>query len=182
MIRGEIVTKRYCEAFTDFTKSTIGLERCVEEVKSLKNIITNNREFMELLLSPAITKNEKFKFIDQVLGGNFSQELILFLKLIVEKNRTVWLVNMLDYIRVNYSHGEAVDVVLRSANLLDLETIRKIQEKLQNKLQKKLHFYLELDPSLLAGVAVVIGNTVIDGSLKRRIDELKEKTRYTGAL
>ncbi|MDD5044581.1 MAG: ATP synthase F1 subunit delta [Candidatus Omnitrophica bacterium] len=179
MIRGEIIVRRYCEAFIEFTEHTIGLERCVEQIKALKNIIAHNPEFMELLLSPAITQAEKFRFIDEVLKDNFSQEISFFLKLVVEKGRTMFLTGMLDYIRVNYSHGEAVEAVLKSANLLDIETIKEIQKKVQIKLGKKMYFYLELDPSLLAGVEVAVGNTVIDGSLKRRMEDLRHELKMT---
>lgn len=179
MIRGEIIIKRYCEAFIEFTEHTIGLERCVQEAKELKNIIAHNPEFMELLLSPAITLAEKFRFIDNVVKDNFSQEISFFLKLVVEKGRTTLLAGMLDYIRVNYSHGEAVEAILKSANLLDIETIKEIQKKVQSKLRKKMYFYLDLDPSLLAGVEVVVGNTVIDGSLKRRMEDLRHKLKMT---
>ena len=179
MIHGEIITRRYCEAFVEFVKRTIGLDRCIDEAKALKNIIANNPEFMELLFSPAITKNEKFQFIDEVLKENFSQEFIFFLKLVVEKNRTEWLVSMLDYLRVNFSHGEASEAIIKSAGLLDLDTLKEIEEKVQQKLKKKLYFYLELDPELLGGVQVIIGNTIIDGSVKRRMEELRSKVKAT---
>ena len=38
-----------------------------------------------------------------------------------------------------------------------------------------MRFYIDLDGSLLGGVQVVIGNTIIDGSVRKRLDELKEK-------
>ncbi len=172
-----IITKRYAEAFVYYAKRTIGINRCIEEVKALKKIITDNPEFMSLLLSPETTLSEKFEFIDTVLKDIFSQELVQLVKLVAEKRRAPFLIDMLDYIRINYSHGEAVDALLKSANILDLEIVREIKEKLENKLQKKLHFYLELDASLIGGVQVTVGNTVIDGSVKRRLEELREKIK-----
>jgi F-type H+-transporting ATPase subunit delta len=76
---------------------------------------------------------------------------------------------------VTYSHGEALEAVLKTSYPLDLGLIRKVKSKLENKMQKKINLYLELDPDLLGGIQIRIGNTIIDGSVRRRIDELKKK-------
>ncbi|MDD5166795.1 MAG: ATP synthase F1 subunit delta [Candidatus Omnitrophica bacterium] len=173
-MKNRIITKRYAEAFVEYAKDTFGVEQCIEQTKKLKNIITDNPDFLNILLNLGITNSEKYEFLDQVLAGSFSPQLLHFLKLIIEKRRSALLVDMLDYIRVNYSHGEAVEVILRSAYLLDLEYVREIKEKLEAKLEKKLHFNFQIEPALLGGVQVMIGNTLIDGTLKRRLDELRD--------
>jgi F-type H+-transporting ATPase subunit delta len=172
-----IVAKRYAEAFVDYAKGSVGLERAVDEVKALKAIMRDNTEFYQILSSPSLTLAEKFEFVDAVFAGRFSRELSQFVKLVVEKQRAALLFDMLDYIRVNYSHGEETDAVLRSAYPLDLDVVQRIEKALEKKYNKKLHFYLDLDAELLGGVQVIIGNTVIDGSLKRRLEDLAEKVK-----
>jgi len=76
---------------------------------------------------------------------------------------------------VAYAHLGRTDAVLRTSSPLDLELIRKIRDKLEEKFQKKFKFYIDLDTNLLGGVQVIIGNRIIDGSLRRRLDELKGK-------
>jgi len=175
MMKLNLVVRRYGEAYAEYAKETIGLDRAIGEVKALKKIITDNPEFLGVLVSPSVTISEKFAFVDDVLKKYFSEELTLFLKLAIEKNRVMMLVDMLDYIRVNYAHGEAVDAILKSAYPLDLKDIEEIKAKLEKKLDKILHFYFELDASILGGVQVIVGNTLIDGSLKRRLEDLREK-------
>jgi len=53
--------------------------------------------------------------------------------------------------------------------------VERIKAKLEEKLGKKMHLYLDLDPDLLGGVQIKIGNILIDGSVRRRLDELKQK-------
>jgi F-type H+-transporting ATPase subunit delta len=96
-------------------------------------------------------------------------------KLVVEKRRAALLTDILDYIRVNYSHDEAAAAVLKSAYPLDLEVVEEIKQKLEAKTGKRLYFYQHLDATILGGVQVTIGNTIIDGSLRKRLDDLKEK-------
>jgi F-type H+-transporting ATPase subunit delta len=176
-MKGTIITKRYAESFVFYAKETIGMERCIDEVKNLKRIIQDNPQFLYILLSPAVTNTEKCTFVGEILQDNFSPQLLQFLALIIEKKRTGLLVDMLDYIRITYSHGEATNAVLKSAYFLDLEVIEEIEKKLEHKLQRRLHFYLDLDSTLLGGVQVTIGTTVIDGSLKRRLEELRGKLK-----
>lgn len=175
-----IIVKRYAEAFVDCAAQTMDREKTVDEIKALKAIMRDNTEFYQILSGPSLTVTEKFEFIDKIFEGRFSQELNQFVKLVVEKQRTALLFDMLDYIRVNYSHGEEVDAVLKSAYPLDLDVVQKIKEELEKKFNKKLHLYLDLDGELLGGVQVTIGNTVIDGSLKRRLEDLGEKIKAAG--
>lgn len=175
-----IIAKRYAEAYADYARRAIGLEKAVEEVKSLKTIMRDNIAFYQMLSSPALTLTEKFEFVDRVFEGRFSTELGQFVKLVIEKRRSDLLFDMLDYIRVNYSHGEELDAVLKSAYPLDLDDIGKIKAALEKKFNRKIHLYLGLDTELLGGAQVIIGNTVIDGSLKKRLEDLGEKIKIAG--
>ena len=97
------------------------------------------------------------------------------MKLLLEKKRIDIFQDVAEYLRVKYSHEGQVDVLLKTAFPLDLELIEKIQAALRNKFKQDLRFYIDLDGSLLGGVQVVIGNTIIDGSVQKRLQELREK-------
>ena len=172
-----VVTKRYAEGYAEYARSTIGIPRAITEIKSLRDIIRENPEFMVILLSPGLTQKEKFAFIDSICTDNFSPETAHLLKLLVEKNRAYLLGGILDYVRINYSHEEEMDAILKSAYPLDLGVVRQLKEKLEHKFGRKLHLYQDIDGELLAGVQVIIGNIAIDGSLKRRLEELREKLK-----
>jgi F-type H+-transporting ATPase subunit delta len=175
-MRDEIIVKRYAEAFIGFAKETTGVEKALRDLGSLKNIvIRDNPEFLGFLKSPEITFIEKCDFMDKVLKKDFSEEIRQFLKLLLEKDRIDKIIDIAEYARVKYSHGEKIEVLLKTAFPLDLELIKEIKETLETKFRKKIKFYIDLDGSLLGGVQVIIGHTVIDGSVRRRLDELKEK-------
>ncbi len=174
-MKEKIIAKRYAEAFLRYAKASIGKERPVSDLKNLKIILHSNLDFEEFLYNPEITYSEKCEVIDKVLQGVIAEETRHFLKLLIEKERIEFIIEICDYVRVNYSHGEAVDAVLKTSYPLDIEFIQAIKGMLEEKLQGKLNLFLDLDPSLLGGVQVCIGNYIIDGSVRRRLDELKEK-------
>jgi len=175
--KDKIVIKRYAEAFLGFASPTIGMNKIIEDFKNIKNILRVNPGFMEFLEHPGIPLAEKNDFIDLVLGDDFSSEFRQFLKLLLEKNRIDKLSDIAEYIRISYSHGEEIEVLLKTTFPLEVELIRSIENKLREKFKRKFKFYIDLDGSLLGGIQVVIGNILIDGSVRKRLDELRQKLK-----
>lgn len=172
----KIVTKRYAEAFVGYAKETIGLDKLIESLKALRSeVIHDNPEFLKFLESKEITLAEKYAFIDTVLGDDFTPEIKHFIRLLIDKGRINILSDVIEFIRVNYSYGEQVEVLLKTSTPLDLSLIRDIKDSLSRKLQKKLKFYIDLDGSLLGGIQIIVGNRLIDGSVRKRLDDLKQK-------
>lgn len=174
-MKEQILAKRYAEGFIAAARDAVGLKAIVREFKALKNIIREHPEFESLLESMEVTYSEKCAFIEKTLDGNFSLEMRDFLKLLLEKRRFNLIVFIADYVRVTYAHGAAQDAVLRTSYPLDTEIIQAIKNKLETKLGKKLNLYVNLDASLLGGIQVTVGNTIIDGSVRKRLQELRER-------
>lgn len=173
-MKEKIIAKRYAEAFLSFAKNKIGQLKAVEELKDLKIIIFENPDLREFLESMEIIYKEKCEVIDRVFNV-FSDETRQFVKLLLDHGRINNLIDICDYVRITYAHGEAMDALLKTSYPLDIELIQKIKNVLEHKLKRKLSFHIELDADLLGGIQVKVGNLLIDGSVKRRLEELKEK-------
>jgi len=179
MIKDKIIARRYADAYMAFVRQNIGMEKAIAELKDLKNVVIHeNPGFLEFLTHEGMGHNEKREFVERVLNDNFSHELKNFLKLLLDKERISHLLDIMEYIRVTYSYGDEVEALLKTSFPLDVDLIRDIETRLQEKLHKKLKFYIDLDADLLGGIQVVIGDhAVIDGSVKRRLEDLKDKLR-----
>ena len=175
MIKDKAVVSRYGEAFFSFARANSGVDKALEDLVIVKNVIRDNPGFKELMDHPEISYFEKCAIIDAVIKGDSSEEMLNFLKLLLEKKRFNIFLEVAEYLRAKYSHHGQTDVLLRTAFPLELDLIKKIEEALKNKFNQNLRFYIDLDGSLLGGVQVVIGNTIIDGSVKKRLQELREK-------
>jgi F-type H+-transporting ATPase subunit delta len=175
MITDGIVVQRYAEAFVAYARQTCGLDKALLDLRNLKNIVMHdNPEFLEFLETPQAAYTQKCEFIDAVLKEEFSAELRQFLKLLLEKRRIDKIGDIVEYIRLTYGHAGKIRALLRTSFPLDLQLLRQIKDKLENKFQKKFMLYIDLDGSLLGGIQLVIGNKVIDGTIKRRLDELHQ--------
>jgi F-type H+-transporting ATPase subunit delta len=175
MIKEEIVAKRYADAFLDYAKEGVGFEKGLEELQEAKRVIRDNKDLRDFLESLEFTNTEKYGVVDSVFGGFFSGEIRDFIKLLIENRRIGLFIDIAEYARVTYSHGIETDAVLKTSYPLDTKYIEDIKNALENKTGRKLHMYIQLEPDLVGGVSAKIGNLIIDGSVKKRLEDLKYK-------
>ena len=175
MIKDKAVVSRYAEAFLGFAQVNCGVEKALEDLVIVKNIIRDNPSFKDLMDHPEISFVEKCAIIDTVIKDGPGEEIRNFLKLLLEKKRFNIFLEVAEYLRAKYSHQGQVDVLLKTAFPLELDLIKRIEDALKNKFKQNLRFYIDLDGDLLGGVQVVIGNTIIDGSVRKRLLDLREK-------
>jgi F-type H+-transporting ATPase subunit delta len=175
-MKDEIIVRRYADAFLEYARLYTSVENLVADAKSLRyEVLYPHAEFMEILKAPDIPLGEKNAFIDNVLTGRFLAQTIQLLKLLLEKKRIDKLSDILEFIIRKYAHEGMTEVVLNSAYPLDDSLIQSIEQKLKQTLGNQLKFYIQLDGGLLGGIQIIVGNKVIDGSVKKRLEDLREK-------
>lgn len=174
IIRDRIVVSRYGDAFMKYAHDSIGDEKAVADIKAVRDIMRENEDFQELLEGPEVPFVEKCEVLDKVLTDGFSSEIKNFLKLLIESNRIKQFRDIAEYIRTKYSYQGEQEVVLKTTFPLDLEVIQRIQDKVEAKFKQKFKFFIELDSRLLGGIQLIIGNRIIDGSVRRQLQNLKE--------
>ncbi len=171
----EILIKRYADAFLAYSKESIGTEKAIDSLQGVKRIIKNNPDFKSFLGSPEITDSEKDEVIDKVFAEDFPEETRYLLKYLVKKGRINLLIEIAEYARITYSHGVAIEAILKTSYPIDTDIMRRLRSALEKKFDRQIHFYLELDASLMGGIYIRIGNIIIDGSARKRLEDIKEK-------
>ena len=179
-MKDTIIVERYAEAFISYAKETVGLPKAISDLKALRALIRENPEALEFLKSLDITFAEKEAFVDKVFEDELAIQTKQFLKLLIEKQRIDKIIDITDYVRIKYAYAGEEEVLLKTSYPLDLELIKRIEDRLEKKFSKKFKFYIDMDSSLLGGIQVIIGNTIIDGSVRHRLSELKEKLMAVG--
>lgn len=170
----EILAKRYADAFMKYAHDSIGLEKAIDDFKNIKIVLNGNPELIELLKAPEISSFEKNEIIDHLPGDYFTQEFRHFLKLLLKKGRIDKLNDIVEYIRVNYSFAGKTQVLLKASYPVDPDFFPRILQKFKDKFGKDIKLYFDLDGSLLGGLKAVMGNTVIDASIRRRLEDLRK--------
>ncbi len=174
-MRNIVLSKRYADAFLNTASASIGFKRGFEELQLMKRIYHDNPDFRRFIESLQITSAEKCGMIDTVFADGFSENSRDFLKFLIVKNRIELFDDIAEYARIKYAHGDEIDAQLKTSYPLDTDVLLRIKNDLEARFRKKLHMYVELDSDLLGGIYVRIGNTIIDGTVKRRLSDLREK-------
>ena len=134
---------------------------------------------MTLLVHPKIVKEEKIKVIESVFKGRVSDELTGLLCMLLEKGHARDIPSVMDYFTdqaKEYRHiGRAT---VTSAMALDDAHKKKIEQKLLDTTDYvSFEIDYKVDPELIGGIVIRIGDKVVDGSIRTRINNLTQSLR-----
>lgn len=168
------VFKRYGEALLSYAKDRDLLDQVVRDVVFIKKIIEKDDELIEFLHSMEIGEAEKLDLLVKAFTG-LSEPVTGFLRLLVERGRIGDLLEICLAIEKLHKNRFESECLIRSSFPLEEAHVLMIKAKLEKKLRRKLRVVVEVDKTLIAGIQAIVDNVIIDGSLKHRLDELKDK-------
>ena len=172
----KLVSKVYGDAYVSVVSEKNNLIDALEEIKSVKNILLENVEIIELLDSPKMDDEEKIDFIKGIFENHISVDSLGFLLTIIEKKRQAELIPILDYVidcvKELLLIGKAT--VTTALPLDDSKKERVVDELLKSSHYKSLEAEYVVDESIIGGIVIRIGDRVVDSSVKTRIDKMRK--------
>ena len=169
-------SKSYALALYELSKENSELDKIESEMKSFDQLLRESSDFKEMILSPAISKEDKKNVIFTISEkNNFSQNLKKFLGFVTFKNRLFYLSNIIESFLnlVSKSEGELKGKLI-SSKKLSQEELRKIQNELSKDFKSSLNLDYIHDPDLIAGLKIQIGSVMIDTSMKTKLKKLEK--------
>ena len=116
-----------------------------------------------------------FNYATVIIRGSsdadMPDELSSFLELLAPEDMDAVLIKFIDIAREKLGF---LDVKVYSAVKLDLAQREKIEQTLVNIFGKEISMIVKVDPSLISGLRVIAGNTVLDNTIKTRLSEMKK--------
>lgn len=171
----KLVSKTYAEALFEVALEENKVDLFLEELDFVVGAFKMHPEFFTLFKSPQINIVEKKEMIAEAFKGKLSDEISNFLKIILDKNRGYYIEQIKNqYENMLNKHKGIIKAIATTAIPLNDEDSLKLKEKLEKLTGKNIKLTNKIDESLLGGVLVRIGDKVIDGTIKGRLDEVKE--------
>jgi F-type H+-transporting ATPase subunit delta len=174
-MREESVARRYAAALFTVASNKNRAAVVRNELQAITKAVQETPELKSLLHQPLITEEKKKAALDAVFGRAFSEDTLVFLKLLVDKRRieTLPAVNeefaQLVRVQLNIEFATAI-----SAVPLTPQETAALEKSLEARTGKDIELKTEVDPSLMGGVLVRIGDTVYDGTVKGNLERLRE--------
>ena len=174
----DVIANRYAEALFQLSEEENITKEIYNELHDVVELIKNNKELDNVLKSPLVAKNEKTQLIEALFNNKINNNLKNFLKILVEKGRISSLKSIeLTFKELLNDKHNIIEGTVISAIALTEKQVKELEEKLSKKYNKNVTLENEVDQSknVLGGVLVRLGNTQIDGSVKTRLNNIKDQ-------
>jgi F-type H+-transporting ATPase subunit delta len=153
-VRDETVARNYARTLFELATRHEGVERYQEGIDTVSCLLDENPEFGLFLQTPRVALADKKKVVRKALGGVLPPALLNFLLVVLDKRRQV--------------HA---DVTV--ARALDEQALKAVADRLTTLLGRTAIPHVSVKPEILGGIVVRAGDTIFDGSLRRRLDGLR---------
>lgn len=171
----EYLDRRYALALYKVAEEKGKVQEYLRDLHEICDLIDNSHDFHEVIKHPQIsTKKKKQTFIN-IFKGKIDEELLSFLLILIEKGRILYLKEKLAQMEIiDLERKNTVKGLIKTAVPLLKEEFDEIKEKFEKKYNKTILLEAVVDKSVLGGVYVRIGNDVMDGTIRSKINEMKE--------
>lgn len=177
------VSKRYAQAWLSAAKENSALAALGSDCMALQNAISASPEFVEFLKSPLIKKAEQQGVIDALCKkGKFNALTHQFLNVLVQNHRLKALPSILVATAQKMAEeaGE-VQALVTSATPLDAANISEIATTLSRRLGKDVKVESAVNPDIIGGLVIRVGSTLIDDSVKTKLERLQRVLQASAA-
>jgi len=140
--------------------------------------VADNEQLQQFADSPKVTDEQVFQLISEVVqsrdGVVLPEAGKNFLRLVIENDRLSALpVVAQQYRALMNAQGGTADAVVYSAFPIDASALADLSTTLEKRFARKLNVGVELDAALIGGIRVVVGDEVLDTSVKARLEQMK---------
>lgn len=168
--------RRYATALLELAREMDKVDAILEDIKLIDNTLAASRELILFLNSPVIKYDDKAKALDEIFGERVQEVTAKFINLLARKSR----VNLLGqiakaFIQKYNQYAGIIEVNVYTAKELSEDQQISLHQALEKKTSRKVEMSVTHDESLKGGIAVRIDDTVIDGTVKHKLEELEQK-------
>ncbi len=168
--------RRYAAALLQNAKEQNSVQKTLDDITGIKSTIENSKELQLFLKSPVIKPSEKQKALTAIFDENVSDNISKFLVTVSQKGREDLLLEITHAFIEAYKEDEGIiSVEVKSAKPLDDSQQKELKDMLEKSTSKKVELTLSEQADLKGGLAVKINDTVIDGTIKHKLEQLENK-------
>jgi F-type H+-transporting ATPase subunit delta len=165
------IARPYAEALFQSAKADLaGTAVWVDELAA----IAGNIQLQQLAGNPNVSSEQVFSVMTGVAKGALSDHARNFLRTVIDNGRLSALPEIAAQFRaLKNAQGGSSDAVVQSAFPLDSAAIADVSATLEKRFGRKLNVSVELAPELIGGIRVVVGDEVLDTSVKARLEQMR---------
>ena len=172
----QIVIKRYALALFNAAESVSLTQEIQKDLALITEFWEKSAELRGFLEAPQIARGDKERMLQESFRGEISELLLQFLLFLLRKGRLQHISGINSrYDKLLKEKEGLVEAQVITVLYLDEKLSFPLKEILEKKTGKKVSLIFKTDPRLIGGIRVIIGNQIIDHSIRTELDKLKER-------
>jgi F-type H+-transporting ATPase subunit delta len=171
-----LVARRYANALHNSAQATGQLEEVDRDVDLIRSSLDASRELVRFFESPIVSRERKARVVQSLFASRVSETTLRFLDLLIQKRReNIFPQMVVAYRLLRDEQLGVVGAAVRSAVPMTDEEEQRIGTALESWTGMKVNLNARSDARLIGGVIVRIGDTVYDGSVRNKLEHLREQ-------
>jgi F-type H+-transporting ATPase subunit delta len=169
----EELARVYGRALFEIAREHGKLDVLREQLRQLADALAEHRELQFFFFSPYFSTEEKQEALARVIEGG-EEVLMNFLELLLEKHRMPVIFRIRDhYERLWEEEHRTLPVEITSAVELDEKTTESLGRTIGERTGRNVTLATRVDPDILGGIVVRVGNSILDASIRNRLEQLR---------
>jgi ATP synthase F1 delta subunit len=171
----EEIAQVYARSLFEVAKEQGKLDEVREQLGQFADALEGNHELQVFFFSPYFSTEEKIEALRNAVDG--ADEIVLnFLALLLEKHRMPLIFRVRkDFDELWAKEHKLLNVEVTSAIELDPSVVEQIGERVAEQTDRKVELKSTVDPDILGGIVLRVGNSILDASIRNRLDQLRRQ-------
>ncbi len=166
----------YARGLFELARAEGSLDEVEDELFRFARSFESSDELRTVLTDDLVPADKRQGIVEDLLGGKATPTTVQLVSLVVGSGRGRDLPAIIDRLVQRASSSKNLEVAeVRSAVPLSDDQQDRLKAALANATGKQLNVKVIVDPSVLGGLVATVGDTVIDGSVRARLDQLKSR-------
>ena len=164
----------YGRALFEITEELSSTERVLTDIAVVKQLFSDNPDYLKLLDTPAVSKEERVGLIDRAFGS-LDEHLVNLIKILAERHSAYLFRKIAEQYSSLYDESRGIErAEAISAVKLGDEQIKRLTSKLEAMTGKKIILKNTVDSSILGGLKLRFSGRQLDGSVKTRLERIED--------
>jgi F-type H+-transporting ATPase subunit delta len=171
----EEIAEVYSRALFEVAEEHDVLDRVHDELGEFAEALEENSDLQLFFFSPYFSSEEKSEGVERIVDGG-EEHLVNFLRLLAERHRMPALNRVRrEFDRMWAEENKLLPVSVTSAVELDKSLVKDIGKRIEEQTDRRVELSSNVDPDVLGGLKVQVGNMVLDGTVRNRLERLRKQ-------
>ena len=171
------IAEVYSRALFEVAQEHDALDEVHEQLGQFADALDEDRELQVFFFSPYFSSEEKKEGVAKVVDGG-NEQLVNFLQLLAERHRMAAIHRIRRELDAMWGEERRLlPVSVTSAVDLDESLVKGIGERIQEQTGRQVELSSNVDPEVLGGLVVRVGNMVLDASVRNRLEQMRKQVR-----